>query len=187
MLPKVYSRPVALRQSLVSLALVTESPVGMHTFVGKARCFDAEEEANNAIMNDKISPGDVLVIRYEGPKRGPGMREMATAMKLLYGRGLAMATAVVTDGRFSGTNNGCFVGHISPEAAEGGPIAVVHDGYTITIDIPKRSLRLEVDNDELQARLSKWQNPPRKITRSYLDLFAKFAASAAQGAVLKFD
>ncbi len=158
----------------------------MHTFVGKARCFDAEEQANQAILDGSIKPGDVLVIRYEGPKGGPGMREMATAMKLLYGRGLAMETAVVTDGRFSGTNNGCFVGHISPEAAEGGPIAAVHDGDTIDIDIPNRSIRLEVNDDELQARLSKWQRPPRKIIKGYLDLYSKFAASAAQGAVLKF-
>jgi dihydroxy-acid dehydratase len=99
----------------------------MHRFSGRARCFDSEEAANQAIMDGDIQPGDVVVIRYEGPKGGPGMREMATAMKLLYGRGLAMKTAIVTDGRFSGTNNGCFVGHISPEAAEGGPIAAVCD------------------------------------------------------------
>ena len=159
----------------------------MHTFVGKARCFDSEEEANHAILEGRIKPRDVLVIRYEGPKGGPGMREMATAMKLLYGRGLAMKTAVVTDGRFSGTNNGCFVGHISPEAAEGGPIAAVNDGDTITIDIPNRNLRLEIKDDELQARLSKWHRPPRKITKGYLGIYSKLAASAAEGAVLKID
>ena len=159
----------------------------MHTFVGKARCFDSEEKANQAILEGEINPGDVLVIRYEGPKGGPGMREMATAMKLLYGRGLAMKTAVVTDGRFSGTNNGCFVGHISPEAAEGGPIAAVYDGDTIAIDIPNRSLRLEIKDDELQARLSKWQRPPRKITSGYLNIYSKLAASAAEGAILKID
>jgi dihydroxy-acid dehydratase len=115
------------------------------------------------------------------------MREMATAMKLLYGRGLAMKTAVVTDGRFSGTNNGCFVGHISPEAAEGGPIAAVRDGDTITIDIPQRSLRLEIKDDKLQERLSKWQRPPRKITNGYLGLYSKLASSAAEGAILKID
>ncbi|HUT20988.1 MAG TPA: dihydroxy-acid dehydratase, partial [Anaerolineae bacterium] len=97
----------------------------MHVFTGQARCFDSEEAANGAILEGKVREGDVIVIRYEGPKGGPGMREMYTAMKLLYGRGLALKTAVVTDGRFSGTNNGCFVGHISPEAAEGGAIAVV--------------------------------------------------------------
>jgi dihydroxy-acid dehydratase len=115
------------------------------------------------------------------------MREMATAMKLLYGRGLSMKTAVVTDGRFSGTNNGCFVGHISPEAAEGGPIAAVLDGDTIAIDIPNRSLRLEIKDDDLQARLSKWRRPPRKITKGYLGIYSKLAASAAEGAVLKID
>ena len=157
----------------------------MHTFTGKARCFDSEDDANQAILAGEIQGGEVLVIRYEGPKGGPGMREMAFAMKLLYGRGLAMKTAVVTDGRFSGTNNGCFVGHISPEAAEGGPIAAVHDGDIITIDIPKRSVRLEINDDKLQARLSKWQRPPAKITKGYLAIYAKLAASAAEGAVLK--
>jgi dihydroxy-acid dehydratase len=94
---------------------------------------------------------------------------------------------VVTDGRFSGTNNGCFVGHISPEAAEGGPIAAVYDGDTIAIDIPNRSLRLKIKDDELQARLSKWQSPPRKITNGYLGIYSKLAASAAEGAILKID
>ena len=159
----------------------------MHTFVGKARCFDAEEEANQAILEGEIQAGEVLVIRYEGPKGGPGMREMATAMKLLYGRGLAMKTAVVTDGRFSGTNNGCFVGHISPEAAEGGPIAAVCDGDIVTIDIPNRSIQLEIQEEDLQERLSKWHKPPAKITKGYLGIYAKLAASAAEGAILKSD
>ena len=159
----------------------------MHTFTGEARCFDSEEEANKAILEGKIQAGEVLVIRYEGPKGGPGMREMATAMKLLYGRGLAMKTAVVTDGRFSGTNNGCFVGHISPEAAEGGPIAAVRDGDTITIDIPSRSLQLDLKDDELQDRLSRWQRPPRKITNGFLGIYSKLATSAAEGAVIKTD
>ena len=108
----------------------------MQVFCGVARCFDCEEAANRAILDGAIREGDVVVIRYEGPKGGPGMREMYTAMKLLYGCGLALKTALVTDGRFSGTNNGCFVGHVSPEAAEGGPLAIVEDGDTITIDIP---------------------------------------------------
>jgi dihydroxy-acid dehydratase len=159
----------------------------MLTFAGKARCFDAEEEANQAILEGDIQAGEVLVIRYEGPKGGPGMREMATAMKLLYGRGLAMKTAVVTDGRFSGTNNGCFVGHISPEAAEGGPIAAVCDGDIVTIDIPNRSIQLEIQEEDLQERLSKWHKPPAKITKGYLGIYSKLAASAAEGAVLKTD
>lgn len=159
----------------------------MHLFTGTAKCFDSEEAANQAIMGGDIHPGDVVVIRYEGPKGGPGMREMATAMKLLYGRGLALKTAIVTDGRFSGTNNGCFVGHISPEAAEGGPIAAVLDGDRITIDIANRSIQLEIDNDELIARLSRWQRPAIKVTSGYLGLYSRLASSAAQGAVLKFD
>ena len=126
----------------------------MHTFTGTARCFDSEEEANEAILDGKVQPGEVVVIRYEGPKGGPGMREMYIAMKLLYGRGLALSTALVTDGRFSGTNNGCFVGHVSPEAAEGGPLAVVEDGDTITIDIPNRGLHLHVSDEEIAARLA---------------------------------
>lgn len=179
-----------LRGNLAPDTAVTK-PAAIHadmqTFAGKARCFDSEEEANQAILEGKIQAGEVLVIRYEGPKGGPGMREMATAMKLLYGSGLAMKTAVVTDGRFSGTNNGCFVGHISPEAAEGGPIAAVRDGDIVTIDIPNRSLRLEIKDDELQARLSKWQRPPAKITKGFLGIYAKLAASAAEGAILKTD
>ena len=94
----------------------------MHTFEGTARCFDSEESANQAILEGRVKEGEVMVIRYEGPKGAPGMREMYNAMKLLYGRGLALKTAVITDGRFSGTNNGCFVGHISPEAADKGAI-----------------------------------------------------------------
>ncbi len=157
----------------------------MLRFVGQARCFDTEEAANQAIIEGEIKPGDIVVIRYEGPKGGPGMREMTSAMKLLYGRGLALKTAVVTDGRFSGTNNGCFVGHVSPEAAEGGPIAAVRNGDTITIDITKRKLHLDVSENEIKARLSAWQRPPGKITKGYLGLYAKLASSAAEGAVLK--
>ncbi len=157
----------------------------MHTFTGKARCFDSEEAANQAILDGKVQPGEVVVIRYEGPKGGPGMREMYIAMKLLYGRGLALTTAVVTDGRFSGTNNGCFVGHVSPEAAEGGPLAVVEDGDTITIDIPNRGLHLHVDAAEIAARLAKWQRPEPKIKRGYLALYSRLAESADKGAIIR--
>ena len=107
----------------------------MHRFVGKAKCYNSEEEAEEAILGGKIQAGDVVVIRYEGPKGGPGMREMFKAMKYMYGVGLSKSAAPITDGRFSGTNNGCFVGHISPEAAEGGPLAIVHDGDEIPIDV----------------------------------------------------
>jgi dihydroxy-acid dehydratase len=159
----------------------------MHTFTGSAHCFDSEEQANQAILNGEVKAGEVVVIRYEGPKGGPGMREMYTAMKLLYGRGLALKTAVVTDGRFSGTNNGCFVGHVSPEAAEGGPIAIVEDGDRITIDIPNRKLHLDVPDEEIQVRLSRWTRPPSKIKRGYLALYARLAESADKGAVIRYD
>src|ERR1017187_2116015 len=115
----------------------------MHLFTGTAKVFDSEEDAEKAILGGLIEEGNVVVIRYEGPKGGPGMREMYRAMKYLYGMGLAKKTALITDGRFSGTNNGCFVGHISPEAAEGGPIAVVEDGDKIIIDIPNNTLHLD--------------------------------------------
>ncbi len=179
-----------LRGNLAPDSAITK-PAAIHrdmqTFVGQARCFDSEEDANQAIIDGNIQPGNVVVIRYEGPKGGPGMREMATAMKLLYGCGMALKTAVVTDGRFSGTNNGCFVGHISPEAAEGGPIAAVRDGDTITIDIPNRTIRLEVDDEEISTRLAGWQRPVDKITSGYLGLYARLASSAAEGAVLKIS
>jgi dihydroxy-acid dehydratase len=157
----------------------------MHTFTGKAHCFNTEEKANRAILEGKVQDGEVVVIRYEGPKGGPGMREMYKAMKLLYGRGLALKTALVTDGRFSGTNNGCFVGHISPEAAEGGPIAVVQDGDTITVDIPNRSLHLEVSDEEIKTRLGRWQRPEPKFKKGYLALYARLAESADKGAIIR--
>ncbi len=157
----------------------------MHTFTGHARCFDNEESANEAILEGGIQEGDVVVIRYEGPKGGPGMREMFRALKLLYGRGLALKTALVTDGRFSGTNNGCFVGHISPEAAEGGPLAAVQDGDVITIDIPNRRLHLDVSDEEIKTRLSHWKRPEPKIKKGYLALYSQLAESADKGAIIR--
>ena len=157
----------------------------MHLFTGKAICFNSEEEANQAILDGKVSEGAVIVIRYEGPKGGPGMREMYKAMKLLYGRGLALKTAVVTDGRFSGTNNGCFVGHVSPEAAEGGPLAAIQDGDEITIDIPNRKLHLDLTDREIQERLSDWQRPEPKFKRGYLALYSRLAESADKGAIIR--
>jgi dihydroxy-acid dehydratase len=154
-------------------------------FTGRARCFDSEESAVAAILAGQVQPGEVVVIRYEGPKGGPGMREMYSAMKLLYGQGLALQTAVVTDGRFSGTNNGCFVGHISPEAAQGGPLAAVEDGDTITIDIPARRLHLELADQEIQARLARWVRPEPKIARGYLALYSRLAESADKGAIIR--
>ncbi|KPK97197.1 MAG: dihydroxy-acid dehydratase [Omnitrophica WOR_2 bacterium SM23_72] len=156
----------------------------MHKFTGRARCFNCEEDADQAILDGQVREGEVIVIRYEGPKGGPGMREMAKPMKLLYGRGLALKTALVTDGRFSGTNNGCFVGHVSPEAAEGGPIATVEDGDQITIDIADRSLHLHVSEEDIKDRLARWQKPEPKFRKGYLALYARLAESADKGAII---
>jgi dihydroxy-acid dehydratase len=154
-------------------------------FTGIAAVFDSEGEANRAILDGEIRPGAVVVIRYEGPKGGPGMVEMYRAMKYLNGMGLAKSTALVTDGRFSGTNNGCFVGHVSPEAAEGGPIAVVEDGDKISIDVMSGTLHLHVGEAEIAARLSRWQRPAAKARRGFLSLYARWASSAHEGAVIK--
>jgi dihydroxy-acid dehydratase len=157
----------------------------MHTFTGKAHCFDSEEAAMQAAMGGRIVAGEVVVIRYEGPKGGPGMREMFSTMKMLYGRGLALKTALVTDGRFSGTNNGCFVGHVSPEAAEGGPLAIVRDGDLITIDIPERNLHLHVPEEEIRERLVSWKRPEPKFKKGYLALYSRLAESADKGAIIR--
>lgn len=156
----------------------------MQSFTGTARVFDCEEDAEEAILGGVIREGDVLVIRYEGPKGGPGMREMYKAMKYLYGRGLAKSTAIVTDGRFSGTNNGCFAGHISPEASEGGVIAVVEDGDKITIDIPAKSITLHVGEEELKERFRNWKAPEPKYKKGYLGVYSRLASSASRGGVL---
>lgn len=154
-------------------------------FKGKAIVFDCEEDANKAILAGKVQSGHVVVIRYEGPKGGPGMREMYTALKYLYGKGLQTSTALITDGRFSGTNNGCFVGHISPEAQEGGPIAIVRDGDEIEIDIEKREVNLLVSKEEIDKRLKEWKAPSLKYTKGYLSIYSKLARSGSEGAILK--
>lgn len=159
----------------------------LYHFTGEAICFDSEEAAEEAILAGKVREGHVVVIRYEGPKGGPGMREMFKAMKYLYGRGLALTTALITDGRFSGTNNGCFVGHISPEAAEGGPIAIVRDGDKIEIDVENRSLSLLVSDEEIADRMKEWRRPEPKFKRGYLAMYSRFAASGSEGGILKFD
>lgn len=160
-------------------------PEEQRVFTGTAVCFDSEEDCIAAIHNLEIKEGDVIVIRYEGPKGGPGMREMFLALKLLNGQGLGRTTALVTDGRFSGTNNGCFVGHISPEAAEGGPIALVQDGDRITIDVNKRDIHLHVSDEELARRKASWTYTPHKKTNGYLARYADAVSSAASGGVLK--
>ncbi len=157
----------------------------MQVFSGPAKVFNSEEAAMDAILANQIKEGSVMVIRYEGPKGGPGMREMARTMKLLVGAGLGTKVALVTDGRFSGSNNGCFVGHISPEAYEGGPIALVEDGDIITIDIPHHAITLAIDEEEMKRRKSNWKKPELGTTSHTLKKFSCFAASADEGAVIK--
>ena len=154
-------------------------------FTGTAICFDGEHDCVEAIKAKKIKPGHVIVIRYEGPKGGPGMREMYLPLKMLYGQGLNKSTALITDGRFSGTNNGCFVGHISPEAAAGGPIALIKDGDTITIDVINKKIELHVSDEELERRRSEWKYQPKKKLSGYLARYARMVSSASEGAILR--
>jgi len=156
-------------------------------FVGKARVFESEEEAGAAIMNGEINPGDAVIIRYEGPKGGPGMREMLTPTSILAGRGLDLSCALITDGRFSGGTRGLCIGHVSPEAAEGGPIAFVMDGDKIEIDLIKKTIDLKVSEKEMKKRKSAWRRPEPKIKEGYMARYAQMVTSAATGAVFKTD
>ena len=166
-------------------AVVKQSGVSaqMMKFTGTARCFDSEEAAMAALMNGDIKPGDLVVIRYEGPKGGPGMREMLAPTAALMGLGLGDSVALITDGRFSGGTRGPCIGHISPEAAEGGPIALVEDGDRIELDIPGRRLDLLVDEQTLAERRARWQAPEPKIKTGWLARYAKVVTSAYTGAV----
>ncbi len=157
----------------------------MWTFKGTARVFEQEEPAVKAIYGGEIKPGDVLVIRYEGPKGGPGMREMLVGTSAIVGMGLGEEVALITDGRFSGASRGPCIGHVSPEAAAGGPIALIEDGDKITIDIPNRRLELGVSEKELAKRKAKWTPPEPKVKKGYLVRYASLVTSADNGAVLK--
>jgi dihydroxy-acid dehydratase len=152
---------------------------------GRARVFNSEEAAYRAILGGKIRGGDCIVIRYEGPKGGPGMREMLSPTSAVVGMGLGEKVALVTDGRFSGGTRGAAVGHISPEAMAGGAIALVKDGDFISIDIPRKAITLEVDDKELRRRTAKLKTPPPKITTGYMVRYAAMVSSASQGAVLR--
>lgn len=152
---------------------------------GKARCFNSEESAVKAILNKKINKGEVIVIRYEGPKGGPGMREMLTPTSAVVGMGLERSVALITDGRFSGATRGAAIGHISPEAAQGGPIAIIRDGDTIEIDIPKNKINLKLSKEEIKERLKRWKRPKLKIKEGYLARYAGLVTSANTGAVFK--
>jgi dihydroxy-acid dehydratase len=152
---------------------------------GPARVFHSEESAVEAILGGQIRPGDIVVIRYEGPKGGPGMREMLAPTSALAGMGLDREVALITDGRFSGATRGAAIGHISPEAMERGPVAAVREGDTIRIDIPNRTLELEISPDELRQRLEALELPAAKIRKGYLARYAQQVTSANTGAVFK--
>ena len=152
---------------------------------GPARVFDCEEDALSAITGGKIVPGDVVVIRYEGPKGGPGMREMLNPTSAIAGMGLGDSVALITDGRFSGASRGASIGHVSPEAAVGGPIALIEEGDIISINIPEHSLNVKVSDEELAKRKEKWQPREPKITTGYLARYAALTTSGNRGAVLE--
>ena len=152
---------------------------------GPARVFDCEEDAIAAIKGGKIVAGDVVVIRYEGPKGGPGMREMLNPTSAIAGMGLGSSVALITDGRFSGASRGASIGHVCPEAAVGGPIALVEEGDTIKINIPENKIELDVSDEELAARKAKWQPRDPKVTTGYLARYAKMVSDSCKGAVLE--
>ena len=152
---------------------------------GPARVFDCEEDAIHAILGGQIHPGDVVVIRYEGPKGGPGMREMLNPTSAIIGMGLGSTVALITDGRFSGASRGAAIGHVSPEAAVGGPIALVQEGDTIHIDIPNEKLELKVSDEELARRKAAWKPRKPKITTGYLARYAALVTSGNRGAILE--
>lgn len=156
----------------------------MMQHVGKARVFESEEEAVSAIYDNQINPGDVIVIRYEGPKGGPGMREMLYPTAAIVGSGLGSSVALITDGRFSGATRGAAIGHVSPEAAEGGPIALVNEGDTIKLDLRNYTIELDISDEELAERRNQWQPREPKIKTGYLARYAKSVSSGSTGAVV---
>ena len=170
-------------------AVVKQSAVAPEMAVneGTARVFDSEEAAVDAIMSQQIRKGDVVVVRYEGPKGGPGMREMLTPTSAIAGMGLDKEVALITDGRFSGGTKGAAIGHISPEAADGGAIGLVEEGDRIAIDIPAKNLTLKVTDEELEERRQRWQPPEPRIKEGYLYRYSKLVSSGAKGAVLRED
>jgi dihydroxy-acid dehydratase len=152
-------------------------------FTGRAKCFHGEEAAMAAIMDGSIVKGDVVVVRYEGPRGGPGMREMLSPTSAINGRGLSADVALITDGRFSGGSHGFVIGHIAPEAFDGGPIGLLQDGDEITIDAEARVISVNLGDAELTARRARWRQPEPYATRGALAKYAKLVSSASEGAV----
>ena len=153
------------------------------SITGPARVFDSEDAAMEAILADRIRPGDILVIRYEGPQGGPGMREMLSPTSALIGKGLGESVGLITDGRFSGGTWGMVVGHVAPEAYVGGTIALIREGDSITIDAHKLLLQLNVADDEIARRRAAWKPPAPRYTKGVLAKFAKLASTASKGAI----
>jgi len=170
-------------------AVVKQSAVApeMLQHTGRARVYESENAAATAILRREIEPGDVVVVRYEGPKGGPGMQEMLTPTAAIVGLGLDKEVALITDGRFSGGTKGAAIGHISPEAAAGGPIALVKEGDLIRIDIPDKKIELLVDEATMAERRAGWQPPPPRIREGYLARYAHLVTSGARGAILEFE
>jgi dihydroxy-acid dehydratase len=168
-------------------AVVKQSAVApeMMKTEARARVFESEEDAQKAILGKKIKPGDVVVIRYEGPKGGPGMREMLAPTAAIAGMGLEKTVSLITDGRFSGGSHGAVIGHISPEAMEGGPLGLVREGDTIAIDIPAKKIELKVDAAELEKRKAAWVKPEPKVKSGVLYRYSQMVTSASTGAVFK--
>ena len=157
----------------------------MYYHKGKARVFNNEEQSLEAIMNGKINSGDVIVIRYEGPKGGPGMREMLAPTSAIAGIGLDKEVVLITDGRFSGATRGASIGHVSPEAQAGGPICIVEEGDLIEINMPENKINLILGGEEIKRRMKSWKPPAAKIKEGYLARYSKLVSSASKGAVLK--
>ena len=185
--PKGKNGGIAVLKGNMGTAVVKQTAVRseMQKHRGPARVFEQEEDCIEALLAGKVHEGEVMVIRSEGPKGGPGMREMVMATWLLVDLGLDRSVAIVTDGRFSGTSGGPCIGHLVPEAVDGGPIAVIRDGDIITIDIAARSLGVEVSAEEIKERLAQWTPPPPRVTKGYLAHFARHATSADKGAYLE--
>lgn len=169
--------------AIVKVGAVDPSIGGYHR--GPAICFDSQEEALSGIISGKVKEGHVVVIRYEGPKGGPGMPEMLAPTSQIVGRGLGAKVGLITDGRFSGASRGISIGHISPEAAEGGPIAFVKDGDMIELDLNNRKITLEISDEEFEKRKAEWKGFELKVKKGYLARYSKLVTSASTGGVMK--
>ena len=174
---------IAPEGSVIKVGAVDPSSCGYHR--GPAICFDSQEDAQSGIIMGKVKEGHVVVIRYEGPKGGPGMPEMLAPTSQIVGRGLGAKVGLITDGRFSGASRGISIGHISPEAAEGGPIAFVEDGDIIELDMNNRTIKLEISDEEMEKRKANWKGFEPKVKKGYLARYSELVTNASTGGVMK--